>query len=307
MQIVNAPVTTAPWRESNLLTSAAMESPGLKAPGEHLNLIDGALEMKLVMLSLELGEIIDKVLAGRMQSQKNRNAEIEGLTELANVLRKLQRAKSFNEHDLDELFKVYKPDESYLAKVKPDAMKQWDDSVAASNRELQAVVDTVVQADYYSRKAWATGQWKRVVTDVEGKINFWLRLPNGDTYTRYTMPKEKHRVWLRECWQKRISQRSEYATKYQERLQGRVSVGGALHLFGVLTSSDPAPTSVSDLELISQKISDRTNTLNSTQSLKMLDIQKFTNGRNEAFDLAVKVNNAKFESLNALIRMIGDH
>ena len=60
------------------------------------------------------------------------------------------------------------------------------------------------------------------------------------------------------------------------------------------------------LEAATEKISSMVNSINSTQSMKMLDIHKFTNGRNEAYDLAVKVNNTKFDSLNALIKMIGE-
>jgi len=85
----------------------------LKGSMVHLDFSEGAMELRLITLSLELSALIDKLLKGRMDSQKGRNEQIEVLNDLLSELRKKEKStEAFDASTLD------KPEYAVLANAK---------------------------------------------------------------------------------------------------------------------------------------------------------------------------------------------
>ena len=301
----------------------------LKGSTVHVDFSEGAMELRLIKLSLELSALIDKLLKGRMESQKERNEKIEAFNDLLSELRKLE--KSEEPLKMEALEKAWKslPPDSPLHRIRAERFRE--NAIAAVNvKENAACLEVQAWEKKWMNVPWGDKHWKDDYADMyrdfhngqdleymsanaDGSITY-----NGNhdgKYLSYTI--QSYDVADSTFGSDRIKQ--AYADSKNALLQidkdyhaklklpdEKVSLNDLLIGYGVYKAGEKLPATKEDLEAATEKISSMVNSINSTQSMKMLDIHKFTNGRNEAYDLAVKVNNTKFDSLNALIKMIGE-
>jgi hypothetical protein len=292
----------------------------LKGSAVHLDFSEGAMEMKLITLSIELSEIIDKLLKGRMQSQKERNELIEGLNDLLSELRKMEKSTDdFKTDALNKDYKAFPPGSPILRKVIEHARRVMEQSKNNAIRQDRIWLDEIVESlrtksglEIRSAVQWSLIKFPDDLTsDANGNILFWKKHEDGSWESHYidTWGSTRNKLIRNyEIKEKAISDSKATFDGVSERIQtsGKASVSDLLYAYGVYKDDEKLPATKEDLEAATEKISSMVNSINSTQSLKMLDIHKFTNGRNEAYDLAVKINNTKFDSLNALIKMIGE-
>jgi hypothetical protein len=289
-----------------------------------LNLVAGALEMKLVMLSIELSGVIDKALEVRMQAQKDRNAQIENLNDLLNALRKLQKSSApFSADSLDKAYIDFPPGSQFslesATRIKEKAEAHADAIQDTACRGVQNWGLAYITGSPNFREEYAfllrTMDIKSIAATPDGKLAYTgINKKSGE---KQTIPVKASVTMFRPSWgsdaTKAIYADRQFAkAKIEDEYKinmdsGKASLGDLLYGYGVYKKGEALPATKEDLEAACEKISAMVSTINSTQSLKMLDIQKFTNGRNEAYDLAVSVNNSKFESLKSLISMIGEH
>jgi hypothetical protein len=325
MQIINAalprfagmPPPVVPAKKINQADSAVPK----------LDLVAGALEMKLVMLSIELSSVIDKALEARMQAQKDRNAQIENLNDLLNELRKLQKSSAtFSADSLDNAY-IDLPPGSSLSLQSAERIRSrgievvknadWNNCLYIESWELATISGST---DFMQKHTAMLNEYvvDSILTGFNGDYlrYFCHRRDNGreaevriKTYNYSTM---HHPSWPSDAAAVNYRYMQDALAKLNAEFivnsaSGKASLGDLLYGYGVYKEGESLPTTKEDLEAANEKISAMVGTITSTQSLKMLDIQKFTNGRNEAYDLAVSVNNSKFESLKSLISMIGEH
>ncbi|MDB5992288.1 MAG: hypothetical protein JWQ10_3691 [Herbaspirillum sp.] len=291
----------------------------LKGSVVHLDFSEGAMEMKLIKLSLELSALIDKLLKGRMESQRGRNQQIEVLNNLLSELRKHEKStEAFDPASLDKAI--------YTAT--PESLSRGINRMREKMASGKAAAAATARAEYIEVLKWsvsfrgATGYYRKHIAaenagfgisidgDADGNFIYWnkdksdsrtLRPATSVFYPSWGPDKVKHAFFTEKEADKNIEKKfNDYVAS------GKVSLNALLLGYDVYKAGEKLPVTKEDLEAATEKISSMVNSINSTQGLKMLDIHKFTNGRNEAYDLAVKVNNTKLDSLNALIKMIGE-
>ncbi|HEY4072078.1 MAG TPA: hypothetical protein VGM52_03145 [Herbaspirillum sp.] len=283
----------------------------LKSAASHVDLTEGAVEMMLVMLSIELSEIIDKLLKGRMQSQKDRNGQINAFTELQNALRKMEKSTdAFNAAALDKQDYVTPPGsqmkQGSIDRARIEFEKGLDAAYAWAQEFYQKMLDLCLRTSNFKRdydNAQSQG-YTELTVDSEGHFEFL----DKSGYSREILPLSGMEYKLKRHYEKKQDAINKCTADFHARIGNaeKVSLNDMLIYYGVYKEGEKLPVTKEDLEAANEKISSMVNSINSVQGMKMLGIQKFTNGRNEAYDLAVKVNTTKFDSLNALIRMIGD-
>jgi hypothetical protein len=301
----------------------------LKGSTVHLNFSEGAMELRLIKLSLELSALIDKLLKGRMDSQKGRNEKIEALNDLLSELRKLE--KSEEPLKMEALEKAWKslPPDSPLHRISAERFRE--NAIAAANAKENAACLEVQEWEQKWGKTWRGDKhWRDDFADMYADFNKGQDLEymsaNSDgsityhgkhdgKYLSYTIQSydvagdtfgsDRIKLAYADTKNTLLQIDKDYHEKLK-RVDEKVSLNDLLIGYGVYKAGEKFPATKEDLEAATEKISSMVNSINSTQSMKMLDIHKFTNGRNEAYDLAVKVNNTKFDSLNALIKMIGE-
>jgi hypothetical protein len=291
----------------------------LKGSTVHLDFSEGAMEMKLIKLSLELSALIDKLLKGRMESQRGRNQQIEVLNNLLSELRKHEKStEAFDPASLDKATYTATP-ESLARGINRMREKMAEEKDAAADT---AHVTYKKVLDWSNSYKGATGYWNghrdaieagfgiSIIGDADGNFIYW----NKDKSASRTLKPQTTYLWP--SWGPDQVKSAFFAEKEADKniekkfndyvASGKVSLNALLLGYDVYKAGEKLPVTKEDLEAATEKISSMVNSINSTQGLKMLDIHKFTNGRNEAYDLAVKVNNTKLDSLNALIKMIGE-
>ncbi|MDB5992287.1 MAG: hypothetical protein JWQ10_3690 [Herbaspirillum sp.] len=300
----------------------------LKGSTAHLDFSEGAMEMKLIKLSLELSALIDKLLKGRMESQKDRNVQIEALNDLLSELRKLEKSEDpFKKETLENACKSLPPD-SPLHRISAERFREnaiaaayaIDNAACLEVQEWEQKMGKTRRGDKHWRDDYAdmrrdfhNGQdLEYMSANADGSITYNGK-HDGKSLS-YTIQSYDVVGW--EHWGSDKIKKAYADTKnslvqidkdyHAQLLDDKVSLNDLLVGYGVYKVGEKLPVTKEDLEAATEKISSMVNSINSTQSMKMLDIHKFTNGRNEAYDLAVKVNNTKFDSLNALIKMIGE-
>jgi hypothetical protein len=323
MQIINA-VSPSFARMPPVVSAKKMDEADSVVP--KLDLIAGALEMKLVMLSIELSGVIDQALEARMQSQKDRNAQIENLNDLLNALRKLQ--KSSATFSADSLDKTY-IDLPLDARSGPERAMRRKEKEIQKEQEI-AAADAAENTVCKEVETWGnkSTSFLESYSAIERFMDIKARSARADGSIAYTGINRTTGQWetqylkahtsfwypswgpdkIRAAYADRRFATARIENKYKVNPDSdKTSLADLLYQYGVYKKGEALPATKEDLEAASEKISAMVSTITSTQSLKMLDIQKFTNGRNEAYDLAVSVNNSKFESLKSLISMIGEH
>jgi hypothetical protein len=283
----------------------------LKRAASHVDLTEGAIELKLVMLSLELSEIIDKLLKGRMQSQRDRNGQMDAFNELQSTLRKMEKSTdAFNAATLNKLDRTPPPgshiQQNKNEKARAEFEKALDAAYAEAEAFYQKMFKVCLKVESFRQQyedAKSQGFTKLTVSS-DGHFEF----ENKSGRSKEILPLYQMDWKLKKHYDKKEDAIQKCTADYHARIGNgdKVSLNDILIYYGIYKEGEKMPATKEDLEAATEKISSMVNSINSVQSMKMLDIQKFTNGRNEAYDLAVKVNTTKFDSLNALIRMIGD-
>jgi hypothetical protein len=258
-------------------------------------------------------------LKGRMDSQKWRNEQIEVLNNLLSELRKKEKStEAFDASSLDKATYTATPESlsrginrmrELMAMEKADAAK----TAHVTYKEV---------LDWSNSYRGVTGYWNRhraaieagfgfpITGDADGNFIYW----NRDKSDKRILKPQTTIIWpswgpdhVKSAFFAEQAADKNIEKKFNDYVDsGKVSLNALLLGYGVYKAGEKLPATKEDLEAATEKISSMVNSINSTQSMKMLDIHKFTNGRNEAYDLAVKVNNTKFDSLNALIKMIGE-
>jgi hypothetical protein len=287
----------------------------------HIDLAAGALEMTIVKLNAELSQVIDEILKSRLQSQQDRNTQIDLYNELLNELRKIQKSdEPYSVSKLEEGFKSFPPD-SPLRKHSLDRMhKAMEEEISAAKTTEQDALERIV-ADAARQSTWFGWTYDRfrpeaITSEPDGGVTLWKRQGDGQWFClKPIYPKDLFSFypnhWINEIkgnFQFKATAIKASEDKYKAYEESaKMSLADMLIGYGVYKNSAELPKTKEQLEAANEKISAMISSINSIQTLKMTEINKFTNSRNEAYDMAVKINNSKIESLNALIRLIGEH
>ncbi len=310
---------------SSKIDTQRLDIKNLAGKHRHEPLTAAGPEMALMALSMEMTQIIDNMLKLRTESQKARNESLIRLNDLSNRLRIFEKSSDeFAAEKLDVEYKKFPADSPMMRKGMERAELERDKITKAAEAAEKRVCDEAVA---YGLAKNFTGmvmdplftnvykqlkpQW--VTASEEGYLTLWTRTDDGKTHylnfylhSRGFYPDNYKRTLISTYNDKTtaIAAAEKKFADYQA--SGKCSIADALYGFGVYEAGSALPNTKEELEAAHEKISTMTNSIDSEQTLKMTDITKFSQARNESYDMAVKVNTRLTDSLAALIRQLGE-
>jgi hypothetical protein len=287
----------------------------------NVNLVAGAMEMLLVMLDIEFSEIFDKVLKSRMQSQKDRNVKIGQLNDLLNEIRKIQKSTdAYSANTLDTIFMDLPPG-SEISLQSADRIRAREKAIAVRDETAKCreivdwgeTLDVMPQFHQDYQRVLDSINTIRISAEANGRLKFTgNRVSDGVLIDMCIDPPWKifYPVWAKyrveAIYEETLAVNFIIEENYQKNLNNnKASLGDLLYGYGVYEENEKFPTSKEGLEATMEKINAMVSTITSTQSLKMLDVDKLIKSRTEVFEQASTVNEVKAKTLASLISMIG--
>ncbi|VVE19908.1 hypothetical protein [Pandoraea commovens] len=262
-------------------------------------------DLFLMMLSNELTTLIDGVLEGCLQRQQERNAVMADLNAVMAELRKLAKEypgdKQIPAGKLEEILISLHP--SSPLRTDPALQQQVLARVEAAQQDWAAIEAECLNDP--TVKSWEkTYAPCRVYVDSDGRTHFQA-LPGSPYYPQGKWGNgvddqycgwidTKHKSAAASAWTKHAS-----AAEASEKEQ-RASLADVLVAYGIY-AKDKLPTSGELVDVAVENITAKVNTMSSEQQLQMLTIQKFMNGRNEAFSMSSNVNKSSADNRGTIV------
>lgn len=291
----------------------------------HENLMAAGPEMALMALSMEMTQIIDDMLKLRTEAQKARNESLNRLNDLSNCLRNYEKSKDeFSTERLEDAYKKFPADSPMMQKGIERQQAEMDKTIAAAYAAEKTVCDAAVASglghdgsgssrDPYFYKKYYEIKPEWVTINEDGQLLFWKTtygIPISEKVPLQSpsiFAPNRYRDKLIIDYNNKVTAITGAEKKFADYNEsGKCTVADALYGFGVYEYGSTLPASKEDLETAHEKISTMTNSIDSEQSIKMTEISKFSQARNESYDMAVKVNNRLVDSLAALIRQLSE-